>query len=159
MPASDSLKKLVRHIAEHGPVKTMSTEKRIRLLFNGTFVADTTSALYVWEHEFYPQLYLPMESFTNVPGFDVKLSYGDPIENDIGQIVGGEVRLAVRRSNTKEDYEILEDMVLFAADLDGPAHVLRNYIKVVFDAVGMSFQTIFVKHFISISWSSTSLES
>lgn len=136
MPASDSLKELVRRLAAHGPVKTMPTSKRVRILFNGTFVADTTSALYVWEHEYYPQLYLPMESFTNVPGFDVKLSYGDPIQNDKGQIVGGEVQLAVKRLNTNEDYVILEDMVLFAADLDGPAHMLRDHVKVIFDAVG-----------------------
>lgn len=138
MPASDSLKQLVRTLAKNGPVKTLPTTKRVRILFNGTFVADTTSALYVWEHEYYPQLYLPMESFVNVPGFDVKLGYGDPIKDESGRIVGGEVQVAVRRSNTKEDFEILEDMVLFAADLDGPGEILRNYVKVVFDAVGSS---------------------
>lgn len=138
MPTSTSLKKLVRHLAKHGPFKTLPHPKRIRILFNGTFVADTTSALYVWEHEFYPQLYLPMHAFTNTPGVDVKLSYGDAIESDEGQIVGGEVKLAVRRTGTgfEEDYMVLEEMVLFAADLDGPANVLRDHVKVVFQAVG-----------------------
>lgn len=150
MPASDSLKRLVRTLAAHGPLKTMPTTKRVRILFNGTFVADTTSALYVWEHKYYPQLYLPMESFVNVPGFDVKLGYGDAIKDETGHVIGGEVQLAVKRAETSEDFEILEDMVLFAADLEGPAKVLRDYVKVVFDAVGSSFHSLFcARHVVS----------
>ncbi|KAI1839685.1 hypothetical protein JX265_008704 [Neoarthrinium moseri] len=57
------LLELGRKLIADGPVKTLRTPKRIRILFNGTYVADTTSALYVWEHPFYPYYYVPLSSF------------------------------------------------------------------------------------------------
>ncbi|KAI1773331.1 DUF427-domain-containing protein [Hypoxylon cercidicola] len=53
------LLKLGEAIASKGPVKTLPTPRRVRILFNGKYVADTTSALYVWEHEYYPYFYVP----------------------------------------------------------------------------------------------------
>jgi len=133
---SPSLKKLVKRLAEQGPFKSLETPKRIRLLYNGGFIADTSKALYVWEHEYYPQYYLPMEYFVKPNGFDVKLSHGDAIEDDNGKIVGGGLQLEVRRENADEGYRVLNEMVLFAADLGGPAAPLRNYVKIMFNAVG-----------------------
>lgn len=131
-----SLKKLVRKLARDGPLKIMSTPKRVRILFNGAFVADTTSAIYVWEHEFYPQLYLPMECFVKPKGFDVGLTHGEAITDENGHIIGGTLELAVRREGMDEDFKTIDDMVLFAADLEGKAKELRDYVKVVFKAVG-----------------------
>lgn len=133
---NSSLKKLVRKLAKDGPIRIMQTPKRIRLLFNGAFVADTNSAIYVWEHDFYPQLYLPMECFVKPKGFDVGLSHGEAITDKNGHIVGGILELAVRREEGNEDYRITDEMVLFAADLEGEAEGLRDYVKVVFSAVG-----------------------
>jgi len=135
---SFSLKKLVKRLAEQGPFRTLETPKRIRLLYNGAFVADTSKALYVWEHEYYPQYYLPMESFVKPRGFDVRLSHGDAIRDENDKIVGGGLELAVRRQNSDEEFRVLNEMVLFAADLEGPATCLRNYVKVLFNAVGPS---------------------
>lgn len=135
---SSSLKKLVERLAEEGPVKTLETPKRIRLLYNGAFIADTSRALYVWEHEYYPQYYLPMESFVKPRGFDVRLSHGDAIEDQNDKIIGGGLELAVRREDSNEEFRVLDEMVLFAADLEGPARSLRNYVKVMFNAVGPS---------------------
>ena len=99
-------------------------------------IADTTSALYVWEHEFYPQYYLPMECFVQPNGYEVKLSHGEAIVDDHDNIVGGGLEIAVRRSNSNDSFRLLNDVVLFAADLEGPAAPLSNYVKVVFKAVG-----------------------
>jgi uncharacterized protein (DUF427 family) len=35
--------------------------KRVRAMFAGALVLDTTRALYVWEAPYYPQFYIPME--------------------------------------------------------------------------------------------------
>lgn len=109
-------------------------------MFNGATIADTSSALYVWEHEFYPQFYLPMEAFVPAPGYEVSLTHGEPIFDDRGKtIIGGGLELAVRRrGGTSEEVHVLREMVLFAADLEGPAGPLSNYVKVVFGAVGTS---------------------
>lgn len=101
-------------------------------------IADTTSALYVWEHEFYPQYYLPMECFVQPAGYEVKLSHGEAIVDNHNKIVGGGLEFAVRRANSNDAFEVLNDMVLFAADLVGPAAPLSNYVKIIFKAVGQS---------------------
>lgn len=137
--SNGSLKKLVKKIVRDGPYKHMPTQRRIRLLFNGAFIADTTSAVYIWEHEYYPQYYLPMESFVKPNGFDVILNHGEAITDESnGKIVGGTLEMAVRREHTNEEYRLLNEMVLFAADLDGPANYLRNYVKVNFNSIGPS---------------------
>ncbi|KAI4864039.1 DUF427-domain-containing protein [Hypoxylon rubiginosum] len=61
-------------LASKGPVKTLPTPRRVRILFNGVYVVDTTSALYVWEHEFYPYFYVPYSSF--LPGLLTKGNTG-----------------------------------------------------------------------------------
>ncbi|KAI0201457.1 DUF427-domain-containing protein [Astrocystis sublimbata] len=51
-------------ILEDGPVKTLpASPKRIRCRLDGVVIADTTSALYVWEHARYPTYYLPLDAF------------------------------------------------------------------------------------------------
>lgn len=138
---STELRKVVQRLAKEGPFKFEPTQKRIRLLFNGAIVADTTEALYVWEHKFYPQYYLPMRAFTNVAGFDLKLSYGEAIKDAANRnIIGGVMELAVRRQATKDDSRSITDMILFAADLEGPAQMLNNHVKVPFDAIDQWFE-------------------
>lgn len=136
--SSSSLKALVRNLALNGPIRAIPTPKRIRLLFNGAFIADTTSAIYVWEHEYYPQFYLPMNAFVKPHGFDVTLHHGDPItvSDKSKKIVGGYLEVAVRREKTNEEYRIVSDMAIFAADLEGRAECLRNYVKIDFKVIG-----------------------
>ncbi|KAI2463716.1 DUF427-domain-containing protein [Annulohypoxylon bovei var. microspora] len=57
------LLELGKKLVEEGPVKTQPTSRRIRILFDGEYIVDTTSALYVWEHEYYPYYYVPFKSF------------------------------------------------------------------------------------------------
>ena len=42
-----------------GVVRTEPSHKRVRVMFGGKVIADTTDALYVWEGPHYPQYYLP----------------------------------------------------------------------------------------------------
>lgn len=57
------LQKLGERLLAQGPVKTLRTPKRVRIQFGSSIVADTTSALYVWEHDYYPFYYLPLTAF------------------------------------------------------------------------------------------------
>lgn len=133
-----SLRRLARALASRGPLKVLPANKRVRLLFNGALIVDTSDALYVWEHEYYPQYYLPMKSFVKPAGFDVTLTHGEAIKDDNGRIIAGELELAVRREAGNDEFRLLNEMVLFAEDLEGPARMLRNFVKVAFAAVGAS---------------------
>ncbi|KAF2088815.1 DUF427-domain-containing protein [Saccharata proteae CBS 121410] len=75
------LPSLARHLLANGPVRTLKTSKRIRVLFNGTYIADTNRALYVWEHPNYPQYYIPLAS---LPTSYHKI---DRINNDAASIL------------------------------------------------------------------------
>ncbi|KAI1109950.1 DUF427-domain-containing protein [Nemania sp. NC0429] len=55
---------LARRLLTTGPVKTLpAAPKRVRVALGGRTVADTTEAVYVWEHAYYPIYYLPLSSF------------------------------------------------------------------------------------------------
>ncbi|KAK9781740.1 putative DUF427 domain-containing protein [Seiridium cardinale] len=61
--AKPDLLELGKKLLTEGPQKTLLTPRRIRILFNGVYVADTTSTLFVWEHPYYPFYYVPLSSF------------------------------------------------------------------------------------------------
>ncbi|KAI0875626.1 DUF427-domain-containing protein [Hypoxylon argillaceum] len=65
MPLSPKdLDALARSLLADGPVKTLpAAPKRVRIRLGGRFVADTTAAVYVWEHAYYPTYYIPLSSF------------------------------------------------------------------------------------------------
>jgi uncharacterized protein (DUF427 family) len=46
---------------QRGSVRTEPSHKRVRILFGGEVIVDTTDALYVWEWPHYPQYYLPLD--------------------------------------------------------------------------------------------------
>lgn len=45
--------------ASPNPKYIEPSPRRVRVLFNKKFVADTTAAKLVWEHPYYPNYYLP----------------------------------------------------------------------------------------------------
>ena len=58
-------------------IRIEPTPRRIRVLFNKKIIADTKSAKYVWEHEYYPMYYLPAT--------DVQTNYLEKLQvNDHG---------------------------------------------------------------------------
>ncbi|ETN38046.1 uncharacterized protein HMPREF1541_07669 [Cyphellophora europaea CBS 101466] len=52
------------------PVKTLPTDKRVRGFLNQHLLFDTTAALLVWEHKFFPQYWIPRADFTAAAVFD-----------------------------------------------------------------------------------------
>ncbi|KAI1427634.1 DUF427-domain-containing protein [Xylaria sp. FL1777] len=62
-PPPKNLDELARSLLTKGPVKTLpAAPKRVRVRLGGSYVADTTRAVYVWEHAYYPTYYVPRES-------------------------------------------------------------------------------------------------
>jgi uncharacterized protein (DUF427 family) len=47
-------------IESRGRVRVEPAPKRVRIMFGGVVVADTTDAVYVWENPSYPQYYIPL---------------------------------------------------------------------------------------------------
>ena len=70
------------------------TPRRVRVLFNKKFVADTTAAKFVWEHPYYPNYYLPakdvqtkylekVERLDNGEGHVCRLTIGNRTANNV----------------------------------------------------------------------------
>ncbi|KAH7399805.1 hypothetical protein BKA64DRAFT_670436 [Cadophora sp. MPI-SDFR-AT-0126] len=92
-PLHADLTTLARNLISTGPVKTEPTSRRVRALFDGTFIFDTTSAVHVWEHKYFPQFWIPISEFQ--PGVLVKGSSFD----DQGFAYLGTVKGRVRSSD------------------------------------------------------------
>lgn len=58
-----SLINLANKLVTDGPYKCEPTPRRVRGLFNGTFIFDTVDAYFVWEHPHYPQYASSLVSF------------------------------------------------------------------------------------------------
>ncbi|KAI8633512.1 DUF427-domain-containing protein [Xylariaceae sp. FL1651] len=82
MPAPPkNLDDLARSLLANGPVKTLpAAPKRVRVQLGGRWVADTTAAVYVWEHPYYPQYYVPLASLA-----EGALAYADSHEGGGGK--------------------------------------------------------------------------
>jgi len=72
--------------------KIHPTPRRIRILFNGIYIADTCSSpsstgKFVWEHPYYPYYYLPWSAFPSRPSKDTKSSDKDEVQWEMLQEV------------------------------------------------------------------------
>ena len=57
-----SLKDIALKLLKDGPHRQEKTPRRVRAVFNGAYVLDTTEASHVWEHPYYPQFYIPISA-------------------------------------------------------------------------------------------------
>ncbi|KAL1999461.1 hypothetical protein VTN02DRAFT_4496 [Thermoascus thermophilus] len=55
------LRALASRLVSQGPHRILPTPRRIRIRFGDAIIVDTTAAVYVWEHEYYPQFYVPLK--------------------------------------------------------------------------------------------------
>jgi hypothetical protein len=85
------------HPAEETP-SPRPANRRVRMSFNGVYVVDTTRAVYVWEHPYYPQFYVPSDDVKL--GSNVKFT---PVK-DVGDVngMGRILLLEVTREGAKE---------------------------------------------------------
>jgi hypothetical protein len=119
------LAEFAKYIAEHGPHKTLSTSKRVRVVFNRTIIIDTTKAIYVWEHAAYPQFYVPGKALENCT-----LKEKQPVEHG-----GSQVAQVVELSVTADGKEAKTDRVVRFAD-NSSLGVLAGMVRLEFGSMG-----------------------
>lgn len=123
--AQPDLLKLGERLLHQGPVKTLPTPKRVRIQFGSTIAADTTSALYVWEHDYYPFYYVPLSAFRE--------GLLKP-KDDESSSSFYTAKLTVGNRTT-------DRVLAFGADLppNSAARVLAGYVRVEFAAAGVAW--------------------
>ncbi|KAI0506524.1 DUF427-domain-containing protein [Xylaria bambusicola] len=122
-PPPKNLDELARSLLANGPVKTLpAAPKRVRVRLGGTYVADTTRAVYVWEHAYYPTYYVPRESFA-----EGVLS--DP-DSPASSSAGDGYRLAILSAGGAST----DRVIVFRAG------VLKDLVRVEFSAVDAWFE-------------------
>ncbi|KAM0721948.1 hypothetical protein Q7P37_002874 [Cladosporium fusiforme] len=131
--AAPTLKDLAIKLATQGPVRALPTPRLIRLLFNGAFIAQTTTAVFVWEHPYYPQYYIPASSLISSKAHGFTAKQGEEIKTPDGATIAHEYTLTVGSRSTSA-------CVIFTDDLTGPGAVLSGMAKVDFNAMDKWFE-------------------
>ncbi|QGI87422.1 hypothetical protein CEK25_002378 [Fusarium fujikuroi] len=72
MSSASGLIELAQSLIEHGPRKTLQTSRRLRAVHNHTTIVDTTHGVYVWEHDSFPTIYVPVVDVKNAKLVDKK---------------------------------------------------------------------------------------
>lgn len=136
----NSLSTLARHLVQHGPHKTLPTERRVRILINGACIADTlntTEALFVWEHPYYPQLYFPKAALVeHVQGYDITYENHQDVKDTHEKVIAKTLKVKVTRNSDNNMKEVKDGFMVFSNDLPGKASPLSNMLKVHFSAAG-----------------------
>ncbi|KAF4967062.1 hypothetical protein FSARC_5353 [Fusarium sarcochroum] len=65
MAGTSGLVDLANSLIEHGPRKSLETARRVRAIHNHITIVDTTQAVYIWEHDNYPTIYVPRADLQN----------------------------------------------------------------------------------------------
>ncbi|KAI0486750.1 DUF427-domain-containing protein [Xylaria cf. heliscus] len=127
-PPAKNLDELARSLLANGPVKTLpAAPKRVRIQLGGQIVADTTRAVYIWEHPHYPVYYVPLASFST--GVLTYASGGGEAEGDKkGYSLA---TLGVPGAST-------DRVIVFSADDHGG--VLAGLVRVEFGAADAWFE-------------------
>ncbi|KAI0893025.1 DUF427-domain-containing protein [Annulohypoxylon nitens] len=114
---------LGKKLVESGPVKTLPTPRRVRILFDGEYIADTTSALYVWEHQYYPYFYVPRSSIKA----SLRLLHPQSPSPFWTARISGSTRATDR-------------VLVFGEDIGAHAKILENMVRVEFGAADAWFE-------------------
>lgn len=108
------------------PVRIEPSGKRVRVMLGGQVVADTTDALYVWEHGRYPQYYLPRRDVT------------DGVLSPSGRTVESQTRGTAECFDVRAGGREAPDGAWTYAT--GPVEALRDRVRFDFDAMDAWFE-------------------
>ena len=117
-----NLKDLALKLLSKGPHKLEITPRRVRALFDGAFVFETTEPRHVWEHPYYPQFYIPFSAIK-----ESALTKGQAVDEECSAF------LATLRGKTRST----ERVICFEK---GP---LSDLVRFDFDALGKQLSTVF----------------
>ncbi|KAK3115836.1 hypothetical protein LTR53_004455, partial [Teratosphaeriaceae sp. CCFEE 6253] len=122
------LKKLAVKLGTDGPHKVLPARRMIKILYNGSYIVQTTDASYVWEHPYYPQFYVPYAAIATSDITD-----GDTIATDDGKPIGKQLTLTVGDKSTS-------NLVAFDDTLAGPGQALAGLVKIDYDSMDAWFE-------------------
>ncbi|MFF5989752.1 DUF427 domain-containing protein [Prauserella flavalba] len=113
-------------IESRGRVRTERGAKRVRAVFAGKVVADTTRPLLVWEVPYYPTYYFPRE--------DVRTELIVPTGQTRRSPSRGEGRVSTLRVGEREAVEAVTDYP------ESPLEELRDHVRLDWDAMDAWFE-------------------
>lgn len=114
---------LAEQVIHNTSLKTLDACRRIRAIHNQTIIIDTTKALYVWEHDNFPTLYVPRDSLQNC-----ELKVGQDILSERGNVAAAaEIVVPPKSANHKAT---IDNVLVFASD--DRLGVLSNMVRVQF---------------------------
>ena len=127
------MEKIAAKLGTSGPVKDLPTPRRVQLLLNGVYIAQTTSAVFIWEHPYYPQLYIPRNAFSSSSSLEI--SDLRPLYDTSGKHqVATQLSLRVGSKST-------EEVISFSSSgLPSPAAALSGLVRVAFDSIDAWFE-------------------
>jgi uncharacterized protein (DUF427 family) len=109
-----------------GAVRTEPSHKRVRVVFGGRQIVDTTDALYVFEHPHYPQYYLPLADVADGVLVPTGTTTRSPSRGDASHFT---VRV--------DGHEAVDAAWTYA---DSPLEELRDRVRLDFDAMDAWFE-------------------
>ena len=129
-----SLKKLALKLGTDGPVKTLPTPRKIQILFSGLYILKTTSAIYVWEHPYYPQYYLPLsELVASSKKVPFTLTPGEEFASDNGTAIATQYSITAGNEST-------DNVLAFSSALTGKAQDLAGLVRIDFGSMQQWFE-------------------
>ncbi|PPJ60451.1 hypothetical protein CBER1_07348 [Cercospora berteroae] len=136
----DDLKSLAIRLGTQGPHKTLPTPRLIQILFNGVYILKTTAAIFVWEHPYYPQLYIPaavLHSYLAARSADLQITPGENITHPDNP----KRTLATQWTITVRNRKI-DKVICFAnqENLPEPAKPLAGLVKIDFNSIDQWFE-------------------
>ncbi|KAJ3460353.1 hypothetical protein FSOLCH5_008068 [Fusarium solani] len=131
MQRKQGIIELGRRLVEHGPKRTLEAARRVRAIHNHTVIADTTKGVYVWEHDFYPAIYVPQKDLINS-----KLSDKEEIRVE-GKGLASLAELIVSAHDGLEEVKV-ENVLRF--DNDKKLGALAGLLRIEFGSIGMTFE-------------------
>ncbi|KAM0559965.1 hypothetical protein ACHAPJ_003919 [Fusarium lateritium] len=128
MASTSSLVDLANSLIEHGPRKSLQTARRVRAIHNHITIVDTTQAVYIWEHDNYPTIYVPLVDLQNS-----KLVDKQKISVELKERAAV-AELVVPAHNGLEEVKV-ERVLRFSQDVTlGP---LSDTVRIEFRSIGM----------------------
>jgi hypothetical protein len=124
-----SLGELAERLLKDGPHKHLPANRRVRIIHNHAVIVDTTSALLVWEHSFYPQLYVPFKALKNCNTQDKK-----EVKKD-GKVGAAIVEVTVPGPDGAE--AVKTDRVVRFEEAETASAPLSGFARIEFGSVGM----------------------
>jgi hypothetical protein len=122
-------RELAKRLLDSGPRKVVPTSRRVRVLFNHSYIVDTTSAVHVWEHDGFPQFYIPQTALRNCTWTDE-----EPIKASKDSSSASMIKITVPGSNGLQE-KSTDTAILFH---DGAAEgKLSGLVRLEFGAMGM----------------------